>query len=252
MNSKTPIISATIVLFKEDKATLLKTINSFLAIPYEKKLYLIDNSPTNALKDIIEHQDVEYRFNNENIGFGSGHNIVINKIKNYSDFHIVLNPDVSFEPQIISELISELKIHDNVALVAPKVLFPNGNHQYTVRKYPQFYDLIIRRLNIFKKRVFDQEYRNKDLNKPFFVDYVTGCFQLYKTEKFIDINGFDDRYFLYMEDIDICKKIDEIGQKKLYYPKVSITHILKQGSSKKIKLFFYHLLSAKKYFSKWS
>lgn len=251
MNNKT-IISAAIVLFKEDKATLLKTINSFLAIPFSKKLYLIDNSPTNALKEVIDHPEVEYFFNDKNLGFGSGHNLVLDKIKGYSDFHIILNPDVSFEPNIISELISELKKYDDVALIAPKVLFPNGNHQYTIRKYPMFYDLIIRRLNIFKGRIFDQEYRNEDLNKPFFVDYVTGCFQLYKTNDFVNLKGFDERYFLYMEDVDICRKIDEIGQKKLYYPKVNITHILKQGSSKKLKLFYYHLLSAKKYFSKWS
>ena len=245
-------ISVTIVLFQEDRATLLKTITSFLEVPLLKKVFLIDNSPTDNLKDIIKHPDVVYHFVNKNLGFGAGHNFVLNKIKFFSDFHLVLNPDVSFEKNIISDLISELKKHDDVALIAPKVLFPNKEHQYTARKYPKFFDLIIRRLRIFKKRIFEQEYRNKDLNEPFFAEYITGCFQLYKTKDFITLKGFDQRYFLYMEDVDICKKIDKIGKKKLYYPKVSITHILKKGSSKQFKLFVYHLISAVKYFGKWS
>jgi len=250
MNSQKKI-SATIVLYNENRDYLLKSINSFLDIPLTKKLYLIDNSPTNELENIFIHKDVEYFFMNENIGFGAAHNIVIDKIKDYSDYHIVLNPDVSFEPEVILDLTNELNKHENVAMIAPKVLFPNDKHQYTARKYPNFFDLIIRRLNIYKSRIYDQEYRNQDLTKPFFVEYLTGCFQLYKTKDFVKLGGFDKRYFLYMEDVDICKKIDLLGKQKLYYPKVSIIHILKRGSSKNIKLFFYHLSSAFKYFRKW-
>ena len=70
-------------------------------------------------------------------------------------------------------------------------------------------------------------------------------------EDFIALNGFDERYFLYMEDVDICKKIDLLGKKKLYYPQEQIIHILKQGSLKNANLFFSHLSSAIKYFLKW-
>ena len=54
-----------------------------------------------------------------------------------------------------------------------------------------------------------------------------------------------------MEDVDICRKIDALGKKKLYYPREEITHVLKQGSSKSINLFFRHISSAIKYFLKW-
>lgn len=249
-NTKTNI-SATIVLYKEDKKTLQKTIDSFLATPLSKKLFLIDNSPTNNLNSLANHPDIEYVFTGNNIGFGAAHNYVIEKIKDYSDFHLVLNPDVTFKEKTITDLISEIKKQEHVSMIAPKVVFPNNAHQYTARKYPSFFDLIIRRLKILDKRIYEQEYRNKDLSKPFFVEYLTGCFQLYKTADFVALNGFDERYFLYMEDVDICKKIDETGKKKLYYPAVTITHVLKQGSSKNLKLFFYHLSSAIKYFLKW-
>lgn len=251
MSNNKVSISVTIVLYNEDEDTLKRTIDSFLSISLSKKMFLIDNSPKKNLISIIEHPDIKYRHLPKNIGFGAGHNKVLEEIKNTSDFHLVLNPDVTFKKGVIEELITELKNDEKLTMIAPKVLFPNGKHQFTTRKYPVFFDLVIRRLNFFKNRIYAHEYRGEDLSKPFYVEYLTGCFQLYKTIDFVAINGFDERYFLYMEDVDICKKIDELGKKKLYYPKVTITHVLKQGSSKDLKLFFYHLSSAVKYFFKW-
>jgi len=140
-------------------------------------------------------------------------------------------------------------------MIAPKVLFPDGRHQYSCRRYPTVSELLARRFtflkSIFKKQIFKGTYRDKDLNQPFFAEYITGCFHLYKTKDFVKIKGFDERYFLYMEDVDICRKIDALGKKKLYFPQEEIVHVLKQGSSKNLKLFFRHTSSAIKYFLKW-
>lgn len=245
-------ISATIVLYNENEKEFIDAINSFLSNPLTKKLYLIDNSLSPLTNNnILCHQDVVYIFNGKNIGFGKANNLIIEDIKNTSEYHLILNPDTKFKPEILVALILELKNNEDLALIAPAIKFPNGKHQYSVRKYPSFWDLFIRKLNIFKKRIHSKEYRNLDLTKPFFPDAIHGCFLLFKTKDFVSIGGFDERYFLYLEDIDICKKIDAIGKKKLYYPKVVITHKLKKESSKNIKLFYYHFSSAIKYFLKW-
>ena len=136
-------------------------------------------------------------------------------------------------------------------MIAPKVVFPNGNHQYSCRKYPKPIDLIIRRLGVFKSKIYNGEYQNKDISKPFHPDYISGCFMLFKTVDFISLNGFDKRYFMYLEDVDICKKIDALGKKKLYFPEEQIIHIANFGSAKKIRLLLYHIFSAIKYFRKW-
>jgi hypothetical protein len=102
------------------------------------------------------------------------------------------------------------------------------------------------------KSVVDQGvYADKNLDEPFYAEYLTGCFHLYKTKDFLALEGFDTRYFLYMEDVDICRRIDEMGKRKMYDPKVHIYHVLKQGSSKNIKLFLRHTISMFKYFFKW-
>lgn len=242
-------ISATIVVYNEDLETLQKTIDCFLKTPLLKKLYLVDNSPTNKLKDNFKHSEIEYIFNEKNLGFGKAHNLVISKLK--SKCHLILNPDVTFNPQVLPNLINEIKKKEIVSMISPKIIYPNGSIQYYCRKYPSFSELIYRRLGLFKSKTHLSEYRNLDVSKSFYPESMHGCFMLFKTQDFIKIKGFDERYFLYMEDIDICKKIDGINKKKMYYPNVTIEHLHRRGSAQKIKLLFYHLLSARKYFKKW-
>lgn len=248
-------ITATIVLYKESVLELSKTIESFLNITQSKKLFLVDNSPTHVLKDKFNHPEIEYIFNGKNIGFGAAHNKVINNIKDCSNYHLVLNPDVTFKEDIISKLIAKINEDKKLALISPKVLFPNGKHQYTSRRYPTFSELIIRRLTflnpIFPSIIKNGEYADRDLSQPFNPDFIHGCFLLFKTEAFIKLKGFDERYFLYMEDVDICRKLDRQGLGKLYYPHVEITHVLKKRSLKNLKLFTYHTISIFQYFYKW-
>ena len=168
-----------------------------------------------------------------------------------SDFHLILNPDVEFSSEVIPTLTNELRTRPEVSFVTPKVVYPNRELQYVCRKYPTFFNLINRKVFFLKSFIHKNEYRNKNLEKPFYPAFIHGCFMLFNTEDFKKIKGFDTRYFLYMEDADICRKIDAIGKKKLYYPYKEITHLHRRGSSKSIKLFLIHISSAIKYFLKW-
>jgi GT2 family glycosyltransferase len=248
-------ITISIVLYNENLKELTNTVNCFLNISLKKKLFLIDNTFEKQFENIFNHQDIEYIAVGDNIGFGSGHNIILDKIENSSSYHLILNPDVVFQKNVIPNLILELEKHDQIAMIAPKVLFPNGQHQYSCRRYPSIKELFVRRFlflrPLFRTTIYKGQYRDKDLSNSFYAEYITGCFHLYKTKDFVNLKGFDERYFLYMEDIDICKKIDLLGKKKLYYPKEEVTHVLKQGSSKSLKLFLRHTFSIVKYFLKW-
>ena len=104
---------------------------------------------------------------------------------------------------------------------------------------------------MFRSYVQKREYRYTDLSVPFYPEFVHGCFLLFKTEDFVAIRGFDERYFLYMEDADICRKLANVDKKILYFPEETIQHIQKKGSAKEIKLLAFHIISAYKYFRKW-
>ena len=242
-------ITATIVLHHENLVILQKTVDSFLKIPLNKKLFLVDNSATRSLQNFFIHKEIEYIFPGENIGFGKGHNFVLEKLN--SKYHLLLNPDIEFTATIIPILINQLEKDKDVAFVTPKVVYPNHEKQYVCRKHPNFFDMINRRVKIFPKAIFKNEYRNQDTTKSFYPDFIHGCFMLFKTTVFKELKGFDERYFLYMEDADICREIDELGNKKLYFPEVEIVHHHQKESSKNLKLFWLHTSSAIKYFLKW-
>ena len=243
-------ISISIVIFNEDLSVLKKILNSILDASLNLHVFLIDNSPVPTATFINFHDKLTYIFNGANLGYGRGHNLILKEIT--SDYHLVLNPDVDFNSNILTVLVSQLESDEQIGLVTPKVYYPDGSLQYLCRKHPSFLDLVNRLLKFSKSRTIKSEYKNLDLeNNPFNPEFIHGCFMLFNTQVYKNLNGFDESFFLYMEDADICKRIWESGFKIQYYPKVNIVHQHRRASKKNIFLFFTHLRSSFRYFFKW-
>jgi len=244
-------ITASIVVYKENLKVLENAIDSFLGSPLSKKLYIIDNSPSNEFKNKIQNDSVEYIYSNKNIGFGKGHNSILHKLTSENKYHLILNPDVRFHPEILEKLVIKMESNESFSMIAPRVLNSNNELLYTARRYPSLFELIFRFLGIFKKFTIRGEYKNQNHKQSFSPDFVQGSFMLFKTEDLLRLEGFDERYFMYMEDVDICRKIDLSGKRKLYFPATEIIHTHRKGSSKEFRLFFIHISSIIKYFIKW-
>ena len=244
-------ITASIVIYKENLKVLENAIDSFLGSPLSKKLYIIDNSPSNEFKNKIQNDSVEYIYSNKNIGFGKGHNSILHKLTSENKYHLILNPDVRFHPEILEKLVLKMESNESFSMIAPRVLNSNNELLYTARRYPSLFELIFRFLGIFKKFTIRGEYKNQNHKQSFSPDFVQGSFMLFKTEDLLRLEGFDERYFMYMEDVDICRKIDLSGKRKLYFPATEIIHTHRKGSSKEFRLFFIHISSIIKYFIKW-
>ena len=194
---------------------------------------------------------VEYIYSNKNIGFGKGHNSILHKLTSENKYHLILNPDVRFHPEILEKLVLKMESNESFSMIAPRVLNSNNELLHTARRYPSLFELIFRFLGIFKKFTIRGEYKNQNHKKSFSPDFVQGSFMLFKTEDLLRLKGFDERYFMYMEDVDICRKIDLSGKRKLYFPATEIIHTHRKGSSKEFRLFFIHISSIIKYFIKW-
>jgi len=244
-------ITASIVVYKENLKVLENAIDSFLASPLSKKLYIIDNSPSNEFKNKIQNDSVEYIYSNKNVGFGKGHNSILHKLTSENKYHLILNPDVRFHPEILEKLVLKMESNESFSMIAPRVLNSNNELLHTARRYPSLFELIFRFLGIFKKFTIRGEYKNQNHKQSFSPDFVQGSFMLFKTEDLLRLEGFDERYFMYMEDVDICRKIDLSGKRKLYFPATEIIHTHRKGSSKEFRLFFIHISSIIKYFIKW-
>jgi GT2 family glycosyltransferase len=250
------LISGSIVLYKSDKS-VRRTVQSFLNTSLPVRLFLVDNSPSDHLKqhlsDLIRDPRVEYLFNNKNIGFGAAHNIAIRKAIDVSSFHLVLNPDVTFEPGVLEDLLRFMQKNLDVGLVMPKILYPNGEVQYACKLLPTPSDLILRRFlpsGITKKANEYFELRNMGYDREWEVPYLSGCFMFLRTEALKKVGLFDERFFMYPEDIDLTRRMNK-EYRTMFYPKVSIMHEHGRGSYKSISLLYIHIINMIRYFNKW-
>lgn len=250
-------VNAAIVTYKNSKVMLQKAVNS---VKQEKELihkfYLVDNSPTNAIGKTFN--DVDYIFTGSNLGFGKANNIAIQKsIDEGIDYHLLVNPDISFEKGVIQELVKFMDHNTDVGLVTPKVLYPDGSLQQLCKLIPTPFDLIGRRFlnwgpfkNYIKKRNRMYELQFADYDQQMDVPILSGSFMLIRTSMLQQVGFFDERYFMYLEDFDLCRRIGEISR-TVYNPKVYVTHEYKKGSYFNYRLLAYHMVSALKYFFKW-
>jgi hypothetical protein len=249
------LIVASIVLYKNDRIQLLNAINSFLNTSFNVRLILVDNSPTDDLRNIIFDKRCEYFHNPNNPGFGSSHNFAIKNYVNYSKYHLILNPDIFYSSGVIEELLTFMNKNNDVGLVMPKVLYPNGDIQYLCKLLPTPYDWIGRRFNPFKSlvekrnRLFELQFTNYD--KIMEVPYLSGCFMFLRTESIKKIGYFDEKIFMYGEETDLCRRLISGGFKTIFYPMVSVVHEFQKGSHKSIRLTWIGIKSAIYYFNKW-
>lgn len=243
-------ISISIVIYNEDIELFKPRLASILQSRSDCQIYIIDNSPNPTPELETYHKDVTYIYNHKNLGFGSAHNLVLERL--HSEYHLILNPDVDFDPDILSILIQQLKQHPTAGFITPKVFNPDGSLQFLCRRHPSLLTLLNRRLRFSKKLSDKDEYRRPfRLDATFEPEFIHGCFMFFKTKVIKDVAGFDERYFLYMEDADLCRKIAASGFVPLYFPEVSIVHQHRRGSTHSLKLFLYHLQSIFLYFLKW-
>jgi len=249
------LITGSIVLYHNSKDDLIKVINSFLGSDLNVKLFLIDNSSSDQLSCLSKDPRVHYVYNNDNLGFGKAHNIAFEEAYKLNSFyHVLLYPDIFFDSEILEVLLDKSQKDQSIGLLSPKVIYPNGNTQYLCKLIPNPIDLIIRRFIPIKsiKNRLDNKYELRffNYNEEAYIPVLSGCFMFIKTEVLKEIGGFDERYFMYLEDVDLTRRIGEIS-KVVFYPKVKVVHAYEKGSYKNRKLLLYHISSAVKYFNKW-
>ncbi|MFH1395478.1 MAG: glycosyltransferase family 2 protein [Candidatus Omnitrophota bacterium] len=248
-------IAATIVTYKNDIKTLQKTIDSFLNTDLDVMLYIVDNSPSDEIGDICKNGKIKHIFNGKNVGFGAGHNIAIREMVGRTKYFLILNPDVYFDKGVLEKLFSFMEKDKTVGSVMPKVLYPDGSLQYLCRLLPTPSDLVLRKFNnkylsSLTNLITKYELRFADYTKIMDVPYLSGCFMFVRIDVFEKIGMFDERFFLYFEDIDLSRRIHKL-YRTVYYPETVIYHGYERGSDKDIGHFKDIVSSATKYFNKW-
>jgi len=251
------VISSSIVLYKNNETVLKASISSFLKITFpDVILYLIDNSPTDELRDIFDDSRVIYIHNPSNPGFGAGHNIALKSaIQQGATYHLILNPDVYYDEGVLEELTDYLEKNTDIGNIMPKVLYPNNEIQRLCKLLPTPYDWIGRRFNPFKKMVEKRndlfELRFTGYDRIMDVPYLSGCFMYLRISALNEIGLFDEGIFMYGEETDLCRRLIDAGYRTVFYPRVHIYHHFEKGSHKSWRLTKIGMQSAIYYFNKW-
>ena len=250
-----PRINASIVLYNTPKDQLLQAVNSVLNTSLNVRLYLVDNSSNDDLKAMSRIDDrIEYIYNNANLGYGAAHNIAIRKsIEDDVPFHLALNPDVYFAKDTLEALHEYCLSQPEVGLVMPNVTNPDGSIQYLCKLLPTPLDLIGRRFLPEKAIQRHNEYyelRFSGYNRIMEVPFLSGSFMFMRVSVLKKVGLFDERYFMYAEDIDLSRRINEVS-KTIFYPYVSVVHEHAKESYKTTKMLFIHMKNIIKYFNKW-
>ncbi|SFU91450.1 Nucleoside-diphosphate-sugar epimerase [Polaromonas sp. YR568] len=240
-------ISASLVLFKPDLATVERTLRALqeagrlAGTHYSLQLGLtfVDNSADDAeysriaswlegVQAAIPDWTLQLQRSEGNVGYGRGNNLVIANAR--SDYHLVVNPDLFVNVTALLEALRFMEEHRDVGLLTPAVFGEEGERHYLCKRNPTLFVMFLRSFApvwLQKKLEFlihEFEMRDCDYEKPIHpVEYPTGCFMFFRTAPLQKIGGFDPDFFLHYEDADIGRRMLRVAR-IVYVPAVRVVH----------------------------
>lgn len=249
------MITACIVTYqsREEVGGALRSLEK-AAAQIALRAYVVDNASTDGVREMIraDFPFVTLIENADNRGFGRANNQMLPLID--SDYHLLLNPDITFEAEQLQKMAAYLDTHPETVALTPRVLNPDGTEQRLPKHAPTLRFLmggfLQNKAKVFAKWRERYTGGDLDLSRPAPVDFATGCFLLVRTSVFKKIKGFDERFFMYLEDTDLSLRLLKEGQ-ILYHPDMYVTHAWKRGSHSSLKGIGMHVRSAFIFFNKW-
>lgn len=203
---------------------LLTSIEKYVKEKHE--IVVLDNNSSDKTLQIIKDLKIKVKIlpQTQNLGFAKGNNLAVKSAS--GELIFFLNPDTELT-QDIASLIEQVESDPQIGVIAPKLLLADGSVQPSVRKFPT----LVRALNqYYFKKEREYEAYSPSIQSPTEVETVVGGAMLIKRSVFDQIGGFDERYFMYFEDLELCRQLKKLNYKIIYDPRVSIKHQVGQSA----------------------
>ena len=249
------MLNISIVLYHPKwEQEVLPLVEELLRVRCLNTIYLVDNSEEQYGKVPLKSEKIQYIFNDANLGYGRAHNIALRESAfERIPFHLVMNSDIQVKAEDIDAMYEWMVVHPQVGQLMPRVVGLDGQQQYLAKRLPAPLDLFGRRF-LLKKMIAERnrrfELRDLDLERPVNAPYLSGCFMFLRTQAAVEAGLFDERYFMYPEDIDLTRTIHR-NWLTLYYPQWTIVHAHAQDSYKNKHMLWVHIQNICRYFNKW-
>lgn len=228
---------------------------------------IIDNASTDDPSSLLRENfsQLNLILQKKNLGFGAAHNIAISSAD--ASYYFILNPDTIFDSgqNFLRRLYDFMETYSQIGIVGPKIIYPDGSLQYSCYRFPSFWQPIYSRTKwgkAGKGKLIADRFLMKDFdhNKTEPVDWVMGSAMFVRKRAIDEVGMFDDRFWMYAEDSDWCRRMWENGWAVYYINDVVLRHYHGRASAKvpgvlnaliKNKYARVHLISWLKYFWKW-
>ena len=256
------MLNISIVLYEPNwEQEVQPLVKELLRVKCLRKIYLIDNSKFkiqdskfDSQKSKVDSPKVRYMHMPGNLGYGKAHNIALRESAYYkTELHLVMNSDIQVKAEDIDAMHEWMLANPEVGQLMPKVVHPDGTQQFLAKRLPTPLDVFGRRFLpqwMIRKRNRRYELRDMDLERPVNAPYLSGCFMLLRTQAAVDAGLFDERFFMYPEDIDLTRRIHR-NFLTLYYPQWTIVHAHQKASYKNRHMLWIHIQNMCRYFNKW-
>lgn len=238
---------------------VLPLLAELTQVQHLRRIYLVDNSEERASEEVLdlplmEDKRVRYLYVGENIGYGRAHNIALRESVYYhTPFHLVINSDIRVSASDIDRLLAFMHVSPEVGQVMPRIVYPDGRVQHLCKLLPTPWDVFARRFLpawMTRRRRARYELHASGYNRMLNVPYLSGCFMLLRTEAALQARLFDERYFMYPEDIDLTRTIHRHWL-TIYNPSVTVIHDHAQSSYHSMRMLWVHIVNMCRYFNKW-
>jgi GT2 family glycosyltransferase len=238
---------------------LRQGLASFLAegSPLRVKIVVVDNASTPPLspRDLEAFPGVELLSNARNTGFGRANNQVFRRWR--GRFHLVTNPDVRVPRGGLASLVGALESDPSLGAVGAGLSYADGRPQTSCRRYPTLRSVLLRGFLSEEKAARFAPIRRylmegQALDRPRPADWLLGSCLLIRREALDAVEGFDEGFFMYYEDIDLCYRLNAAGRPVQYRPEVRWVHDYRRESAGKgrLKLRAVHFMSAMRFLAK--
>jgi GT2 family glycosyltransferase len=239
--------------------TLLKQMLHSLFITCTPKVsfevILVDNNSTDGTAAYVrkEFPAIHLIENKQTYGFAQNNNIGAARAQ--GNYMLILNPDIILLPDAIDILYNYLRENESVGIVAPKLLNPDHSIQCSARNFMNIKLLIYRAFTLGNDNTRNatvQAYLTPELSneQPAIVDWCLGAALLFRSDFYRELGGFDEHFFLYVEDADICQRCWFAGKSVVYHPQAQMIHMHQRKSAHFSKKTLIHLKSHYYFFRK--
>jgi GT2 family glycosyltransferase/lipopolysaccharide/colanic/teichoic acid biosynthesis glycosyltransferase len=225
----------------------------------EAEVIVVDNASVDGSPDLVRRQypSVNLIANADNLGYSKGVNVGIRNAR--GRYLFILNPDTIVRRDSVQQLVDFMDANSDAGIVAPKLVFHDGNVQLSCRRFYTFKVMVLRRTplgRIFKnsKAVRDHLMLDFDHETTREVDWMLGAAMFVRREAVEEVGLMDERFFLYFEDVDWCYRMKQHGMKVYYHPDSVVTHGYARDSAQSVlnRSFVAHLVSLFRYYEKWN